>query len=545
MRIPHISGRLTKALICLTILLVTFTFFKLSSVSSDTILQIPSLTVATDKQSYYLREKITLSGTFTENGSPITDVLVAIDIRDPKDYYVAFRTLPIGNPDESWAIEYVETSLTDMGDNPIDSAKIETQVKPSVTIYNTLGNVIEVYATITVYDGTLIPIFASWSKIQLAPVSTAKFSWSVYIPEWAHCGKALIFYNVYTDLPKNGGIPYAPEHSDYFYIKRNEELGNPYSPPISTYTTSPGEYNLYFRLSPDRYARKGTYTAYVVGRISPIYILTATTTFTMQTYPCPPQAAFTYTPLQIYQNMTVTFDASSSSAEGYNDTIIRYEWFFNDPYNPEHIINEGDYENPPSPLAQHTFEYDGTYTVELNVTDNEGLWCTTAKQVVVLPEFPPTANFTWTPEEPIVNSTVIFNASSSQPGWSAQTQEFSPIVSYEWNFSDGTGIHVTSDPIIQHNFTQPNNYTVTLTIFDEAGRSDTISYLIEVFNVTAKTCDVVEDGVINMKDIYAAILAYGSEPGDPNWNPRADVIKDDTINMKDIFQIILHYGEDP
>jgi hypothetical protein len=90
----------------------------------------------------------------------------------------------------------------------------------------------------------------------------------------------------------------------------------------------------------------------------------------------PPQAAFTYTPLQVYGGMTVTFDASSSSAGGPNTTITQYEWTISDPNNPVHTIRS-------SPTIAHAFSTSGTYVVQLNVTNSVGLWSTTSKPVVV------------------------------------------------------------------------------------------------------------------------------------------------------------------
>jgi len=99
-----------------------------------------------------------------------------------------------------------------------------------------------------------------------------------------------------------------------------------------------------------------------------------------------PNAAFTYHPLQVYVNMTVTFDASASSAGSLNDTITQVEWTINDPYNPEYIVKTGNSTNPPDLLVNHTFAEAGTYVVGLNVTSSDGLWSAVSEPVIVLPE---------------------------------------------------------------------------------------------------------------------------------------------------------------
>ena len=85
----------------------------------------------------------------------------------------------------------------------------------------------------------------------------------------------------------------------------------------------------------------------------------------------------------------------------------------------------------------------------------------------------PVAIFTYHPPEPIVNLTTTFNASESydRDGY---------IVSYEWDFGDGTPIVTESDPITTHTYTKAGNYTVTLTVTDDDGLYNSASQLISV-----------------------------------------------------------------
>ena len=250
----------------------------------------------------------------------------------------------------------------------------------------------------------------------------------------------------------------------------------------------------------------------------------------------PPQASFIYWPAKPYLNITVIFDASSSTPEEFNDTIISYEWNFGD--NTGKIIKT-------DPITSHNYQQTGTFLVTLNVTDGEGLWCVTSKPLTVYPEFGPTANFTWTPNEPIINETIIFNASSSTLGWCAKTQRFSPIVNYTWNFGDGTGNITTTNTTITHSYLHSANYTVTLKIVDMDARSATRSYIVRVLNITIKTYDVNGDGIIDLKDVFRVALAYGSFPGHPRWDPACDFNKDNIVDLKDYYPVAMHYGEDP
>lgn len=55
--------------------------------------------------------------------------------------------------------------------------------------------------------------------------------------------------------------------------------------------------------------------------------------------------------------------------------------------------------------------------------------------------------------------------------------------------------------------------------------------------------DLNFDGQVNILDVVAAALAFGSEPGQPNWNIEADVNGDGKINILDIVAIALKFGE--
>jgi PKD repeat protein len=237
--------------------------------------------------------------------------------------------------------------------------------------------------------------------------------------------------------------------------------------------------------------------------------------------------------------MAVTFDASSSSAEGFNSAIISYEWKIDDPYNMTHITIS-------SPITSHAFQYGGTYVVTLNVTDDQGLWSTTAKPVIVSAEFGPTANFTWDPTIPSINLTVQFDASVSTPGWSAQISDFSPIVSYTWNFGDGTPVTPIPDPTMGHNFTKAGNYPVQLTVMDSVGRTNTTQVTVEVMNLQYPIWDINQDGKCNILDVSAVAKLFGQNvPPAPAY---ADIagphgVPDGKVNILDVSLVSKHFGE--
>jgi len=178
----------------------------------------------------------------------------------------------------------------------------------------------------------------------------------------------------------------------------------------------------------------------------------------------PPVAQFTYTPEKPLVNETAIFDASESYDPDPNGTIVSYEWNFGD---------GSPIETLPTPLVEHVYSAPGNYTVTLVVTDDEGLEGSTSAVVTVIAH--PIANFTYSPETPLVDETVTFNASNSEPNGGT-------IVSYNWDFGDGSAPVNTTSPTITHIYTATGNYTVTLTVVDSENLTDTTFASIIIIN---------------------------------------------------------------
>jgi PKD repeat protein len=172
-----------------------------------------------------------------------------------------------------------------------------------------------------------------------------------------------------------------------------------------------------------------------------------------------PVASFTFMPPDPLIHELVTFDASSSTPDG--GVIVSYTWDFGD----------GNITTTSNPIITHAYETYGTFTVTLKVTDSEGKWDTTSQQITV--EKAPIADFWWTPYYPQRGETVTFDASASTP-------DGGTIISYAWNFGDGTPIVVETDPITTHVYASVGNYPVTLNVTDSEGRWDIETHTITV-----------------------------------------------------------------
>lgn len=103
----------------------------------------------------------------------------------------------------------------------------------------------------------------------------------------------------------------------------------------------------------------------------------------------------------------------------------------------------------------------------------EIVWSPNSGDSTVLPTPQiPVAAFSYTPMPPIVNETLVFDASSSY-------DPDGTIISYEWNFDDGD-ITAITDPIISHTYTAIGTYKVILVVTDDDANTASISAMLSV-----------------------------------------------------------------
>ena len=106
----------------------------------------------------------------------------------------------------------------------------------------------------------------------------------------------------------------------------------------------------------------------------------------------PPTAAFTFLPASPQTGQSVTFTDGSTDSDG---TIASRGW---------DTDNDGAFDDGTGASASRTFTAPGTYTVRLQVTDDDGAPATTTRQVTVSdtppPPPPPPPPATWSPTRP-------------------------------------------------------------------------------------------------------------------------------------------------
>jgi PKD repeat protein len=179
-----------------------------------------------------------------------------------------------------------------------------------------------------------------------------------------------------------------------------------------------------------------------------------------------PQARFTVTGNAVLTN--VVFDASTSLYDrGTNGVpqlvpcgqLCTYIWDFGDGTTGSGIF------------ASHQYRNVARYQVKLTITDPYGQIASTAQPVEVGVGGQPSAAFTFSPSAPAVNQQIFFTAEASRAS-AGRT-----LVSYDWNFGNGrTGGGQT----IRQAYSATGNYTVTLTVTDDAGNQATTSQAVSI-----------------------------------------------------------------
>ncbi|MEM3577474.1 MAG: cohesin domain-containing protein [Candidatus Bathyarchaeia archaeon] len=105
------------------------------------------------------------------------------------------------------------------------------------------------------------------------------------------------------------------------------------------------------------------------------------------------------------------------------------------------------------------------------------------------------------------------------------------VITFEWNTSDAAAGH---------------NYEIKAEATTVSGEADTSNNLLVDGIIKVKIIgDINNDDYVDINDLNAWDVAYGSKSGDPNWNPQADINNDGIVDKADGMLIIENYHNTP
>ncbi|NOZ81367.1 MAG: PKD domain-containing protein, partial [DPANN group archaeon] len=171
---------------------------------------------------------------------------------------------------------------------------------------------------------------------------------------------------------------------------------------------------------------------------------------------CQPYAFVNATPREGYAPLEVDFTCYAK----YGNEPYAYSWDFGD----------GSMSDSPNPT--HTYQEPGSYHAVCTVTDVDGDHASNGLYIGAWwANHAPTADFMWTPPQPMAGEAVGFNTLSTDPDYN--------IVSYEWDL-DNDGVFEAYGMSEDHVFLAPGSYIITHRVTDAYGLSDTVSKTVVV-----------------------------------------------------------------
>jgi len=294
----------------------------------------------------------------------------------------------------------------------------------------------------------------SWSTSQ-----TAYYTWS---DDWTGTAKLQVTdgQNVATDTASVVVLNVAPQVQAGPDVTVNEGTSIAFSgsftdPGADTYTIEwnfgDGQKSYGSTSATHVYTDNGTYTATLKVTDDDGGVGTDSLTVTVQDLS--PAAGFAWSPEPPNEGVAVAFSDASAS---YPDNIVSWHWDFGG-------LGSSNGQNP-----SFTFLDNGTYTVTLTVTDDDGS-VSTVSHVVNVADLSPVAEFGWSPETQNEGSSVSFSDLS--------TSQCDSIVSWQWDF-EGLGTSTEQNP--SFTFVDNGAYTVTLTVTDDDGGVGTDTLTVNV-----------------------------------------------------------------
>jgi PKD repeat protein len=215
-----------------------------------------------------------------------------------------------------------------------------------------------------------------------------------------------------------------------------------------------------------------------------------------------PTCHITYWPTSPAPGDPITFQANAQPGSASGE-IVSWEWDFGDGGSDDN----GD-------LVQYQYEVADSYLVTVLVCDDQDQCTACTAQVNVGDgggSTGPTCQISYDPANPEVGDEVTFQANAQPADPSGE------IVSWEWDFGDGSGDH--SGDLVQHQYGAAHNYQVSVMVCDDLDHCATCTTEINVGNdsggSTGPTCQLTYQPTAPAAGDPITFQA-NADPGDPS-----------------------------
>jgi hypothetical protein len=248
------------------------------SFSSLVLAQSLVLTLAANRPVTDLGDETVISGNLTLNGTPVTDGLVAIQVKDPRDSVIVVRTLNTGtDPPKPWIIEILDFYTCDLSGEVQTSFQRGSILGFTVRLINHVGSAQKVVVPVYVQyvDSRPFKSFIIYNST-IDGGKTVNATAFVQIYDNAPIGTCHAYASALTDYPSDYGYAYAPEYPTTFDITTLVQGASSGSQAESSFAASGSSFSMSFKTNWFG-GILGNYTIYATSWYLPHFISNQTT----------------------------------------------------------------------------------------------------------------------------------------------------------------------------------------------------------------------------------------------------------------------------
>jgi hypothetical protein len=204
----------------------------------------PTLTlVVASKQVYNVGDTLQINGTLTEDGVPVSDAFVLLQINQPKGSAWVIRTLTTGQaPPGPFPVELLNVTATDSNYQPKSLFNRGQDAGFKVAIRNNAATSYPALVMVNLYYSNGVPfkLFKIFNGTIAMGDTVIAGMYPVGIPTDAIAGTATAYASISSGLPNSTGFAYGPEVNGTFNIVSGGGGSAPPQSPLGTFNLSIG-----------------------------------------------------------------------------------------------------------------------------------------------------------------------------------------------------------------------------------------------------------------------------------------------------------------